>query len=323
MILIVTNRQDQTADYLILELKKRKADYFRFNTEDFPQELSVTWGISDLGIEGWLISPNRRIRFDEITSIWYRRPVSPVPYNFLDDEAKNFVIAESLSTLDGIWRTLDCFWVSNPDNIRKAENKLLQLKQAMRVGFQIPQTIVTNHPDSSVSFYEEQGNDIIYKPLRKGRINRGGDQSVIFTTPIDQDAAKQLSNVKYAPSLLQKYVHKKIELRVTVIGKNVFTVSLDSQNFPKAMHDWRRALSDGIHHKLFPLPSEIETKCKTLVRDLGLEFGAIDMIVTPDEQFVFLEINPNGQWAWIQQLCPEIPLREYLADILIDGGQQR
>jgi glutathione synthase/RimK-type ligase-like ATP-grasp enzyme len=319
MILIVTNRQDQTADFLILELKKRKADYIRFNTEDFPQRVGILWEMKELGVDGYFNFPDRRIQFSEITSVWYRRPVSPVPCDSIEGEARNFVIIECLSTLEGIWRTLDCFWVSNPDNLRNAENKLYQLKQAIQVGFQVPQTIITNDPGISMSFYEKNGKDIIYKPIRKGHLDRGENQSVIFTNPINQEAANQLDKVIYAPSLFQKYVHKRIELRVTVIGNKVFAVSLDSQKIPEAIHDWRKAINEGIPHKLFLLPPEICNKCKTFVRNLGLQFGAIDMIITPEEQYVFLEINPNGQWAWIQQICPEIPLRESLADILIYG----
>lgn len=321
MILIVTNRQDQTADYLILELKRRNVEYFRFNTEDFPKKVSVTWSIDNLGLNGYFDIANRRIQFDNINSIWYRRPVTPVPCESLDTDSRDFAIVESLSALDGIWKTLDCFWVSNPHNIRQAENKLLQLKQAVHFGFHIPQTVITNNPDASKLFYVEQDKDIIYKPLRKGRINRGEDQNVIFTNPIDVHAAAQFEKVKYAPSLFQKYIHKRLELRVTVIGENVYTVSIDSQKYPNAIHDWRRALHNNIPHKIFSLPHEIEHKCRVYVKSLGLKFGAIDMIVTHDEQFVFLEINPNGQWAWIQQMCPAIPLRESLANILINGKQ--
>ncbi len=319
MILIVTNRQDQTADYLILELKKRNADYVRFNTEDFPQKVVIDWGISNQSVDGKFLINDRDINFSQIASIWYRRPVSPVLDCNLGKEEKNFVIAESLTTVDGIWKTLDCFWVSNPDNIRKAENKLHQLTQASQVGFNNPQTLVTNNPESSTLFYETHEKDIIYKPLRKGRLSRGENQSVIFTNPVDRDAAGCFQNVKNSPSLFQKYISKRLELRITVMGDKVFAVSIDSQKYPKAIHDWRKALHDGIPHNLFSLPSEIETKCKLLVKKLGLEFGAIDMIITPAERFIFLEINPNGQWAWIQQMCPELPLRETLADILEFG----
>jgi hypothetical protein len=319
MILIVTNRQDQTADFLILELKKRKLDYMRFNTEDFPRHVRITWKLNKSAVDGCFVFPERIIRFDDVTSVWYRRPVDPVVNNLVDEEVVDFIKTESLWTLNGIWGTLDCFWVSKPNNIRRAENKLFQLQQAIQAGFEIPNTVITNDPETATLFYEEQDKDIVYKPIRKGRIKDGENQSFIFTNPIDRAAARQLARVRYAPSLLQKYVRKQIELRVTVIGENVFAVSLDSQKIPAAIHDWRRALNVGIPHKPFTLPVAIESKCKALVRNLELEFGAIDLIVTSDDQFVFLEINPNGQWAWIQQLCPEIHLRESLADILIHG----
>jgi glutathione synthase/RimK-type ligase-like ATP-grasp enzyme len=319
MILIVTNRQDQTADFLILELKRRKAEYLRFNTEDFPQRVSIVWELKNQELDGYLAFPNRKLQFSQIKSVWYRRPVNPIPNGDLDDESRNFVTIESLSTLDGLWRTLACFWVSKPDNIRIAENKLFQLCQAKQMGFQIPETIVTNDSGAAKAFYLEHGQDIIYKPLRKGRLDRGGNESIIFTNLVNHEAASQLDKVEYAPTLLQQYVHKQLELRITVIGEQVFAVSLDSQAIPEAKHDWRRALNIGINHQPYKLPLEIEEKCRIYVKKLGLEFGAIDMILTPEGQYVFLEINPNGQWAWIQQVCPGIPLREAFADLLNHG----
>ena len=319
MILIVTNRQDQTADFLILELKNRKSDYVRFNTEDFPEKVLLTWKIEGGVINGYLTFPKRRIWLNEITSIWYRRPVSPLPASkIIDQESRNFVVEESHTALEGLWRTLASFWISNPDNIRLAENKLYQLKLATQVGFNVWPTIVTTDTISAKDFYQENGCDVIYKPLRKGRLVRGENQSFIFTNLIEHDAIGDFSNIKYAPCLLQKYIHKSAELRVTVIGDKVFAVSIESQKIPDAVHDWRRAQGDLVH-RLFELPYQVEEKCRNLVKKLGLEFGALDLIVTPDNEYVFVEINPNGQWAWIQQLCPEIPLRETLADLLIKG----
>jgi len=320
MILIVTNRQDQTADFLILELKNRKTDYFRFNTEDFPNNIFLNWTIKDGLVDGYFIFPKRRIYLKEITSVWYRRPVHPVPApKILDQEAQNFVVEESRVALEGLWRTLTCFWVSNPDNIRVSENKLYQLSIAAQQGFDIWPTIVTSDTSSADSFYHEHKGDVVYKPLRKGRLTKDGKLSLIYTNLIDADAANELANVKYAPSLLQKYIHKNFELRVTVIGHKVFTVAIDSQNNPNTRHDWRRTQSN-LPHRVFDLPVDVESKCRNFVKVLGLEFGAIDLILTPNNEYVFVEINPNGQWAWIQQLCPDIPMREALADILIRGN---
>ena len=319
MLLIVTNRQDQTADFLIIELKNRKADYIRFNTEDFPRSIIMKWNMKDGILDGYFTFPRRRIYLNEITSIWYRRPVSPTPNpDINDEEAQSFVVEESRAGLEGLWRTLSCFWVSNPDNIRVAENKLYQLKIATQVGFNIWPTLVTNDATAASDFYHKHSGDVVYKPLRKGRLIKEGKLNLIFTNLVSLDAANKFDSIKYAPSLLQKYIHKSIELRVTVIGQKVFAVAIESQSIPDSIHDWRRA-QNNLPHKPFALPIDVEDKCKSLVKKLGLEFGAIDLIITPDNEFVFVEINPNGQWAWIQQLHPEIPMRETLADLLIRG----
>ncbi len=103
----------------------------------------------------------------------------------------------------------------------------------------------------------------------------------------------------------------------------VFAVEIHSQEDVDSQFDWRRGETARLRHELHVLPPAVEVQCVTLVRALGLAFGAIDLILTPDGEYVFLEINPNGQWAWIQQLRPEIPLRETLAEILINGDIQK
>lgn len=319
MILIITNRSDQTADYLILELQRRKADYARFNTEDFPEKVSLTWNINYGVIEGFVQLPKRQIQFNEIKSIWYRRPVSPsLDHSLYDPETAQFVAEESKAALDGVWKTLPVFWVSKPDNIRTSENKMYQLKVASEIGLKVWNTIVTNDELSAKEFYKLNEEKIIYKPLKKGKFLREGKQTFIFTNLVSRDHFEKMANTKYAPSIFQKYVPKYIELRATVIGKKVFSVALDSQKIPSAIHDWRRGLHENLEHAPFDLPTNIQEKCVRVLEKLGLEFGAIDLILTPDGEYVFLEINPNGQWAWIQQICPDIPLRETLADLLIN-----
>jgi glutathione synthase/RimK-type ligase-like ATP-grasp enzyme len=320
MIIIVTNRQDRTADFLILELQKRKADYVRFNTEDFPQRVQVVWQIDDTGFGGYFSFPRTRVDFKDVQSVWYRRPVPPVPSPEIDDPvAHEFALAESQASLDGLWRSLDCFWVSHPDNLRRAELKLYQLKIAARVGFQLWPTLLTNSPEMAQTFYNSQDGKVVYKPLRRGRLVRGEIVSLIYTNPIGSAEAERLNRVVYAPSLLQRYVPKSVEIRVTVIANRVFAVEIHSQDRADSRHDWRRGDTARLRHKPHSLPAKEKSKCVVLVRALGLAFGAIDLVLTPEGEYVFLEINPNGQWAWIQQLCPEIPLRETLADLLING----
>jgi glutathione synthase/RimK-type ligase-like ATP-grasp enzyme len=321
MILIVTNKTDYTADFLILGLKQREIDFVRFNTEDFPQNIDLVLDIDGEGIGGQLKIFDRDINLDQIQSVWFRRPFPSEPAPQIKDIAeREFVIAESRETLDGLWRILSCFWVSHPDKLRLAESKLYQLKLASCLGFNIPQTLVTNSSDAANSFYKNCSGQVIYKPQRRGQIVRNESTGLIYTNVVDESYANYLSNVQFAPSLFQPYVPKMIELRVTVVGEKVFSVELHSQDIVEARHDWRRVDASQIRHLPHRLPIDVEEKCVKLVQNLGLAFGAIDLILTPEDSYVFLEINPNGQWAWIEQLCPELQICDALIDLLVSQG---
>jgi glutathione synthase/RimK-type ligase-like ATP-grasp enzyme len=63
------------------------------------------------------------------------------------------------------------------------------------------------------------------------------------------------------------------------------------------------------------LPADLAERCLELVRAYGLEFAAIDLVRARDGRYVFLEINPNGQWAWLEQVTG-LPLRSRLVDLL-------
>jgi len=320
MILIITNKQDYTADYLILELQRRQVDYTRFNTEDFPRKTQVVWEMNNSQLDGYFQFPGSLVKFDAIKSIWYRRPTYPILQDIKDTVTEKFITLESVSSLEGIWRCLKCYWVSAPDSIRKAEFKLYQLHIAQEIGFKIPSTLLTNIPETASDFYGFQ-KEIIYKPISHGRLERNDTIGLIFTNLVDGDKAKKFSTIRQSPTLLQKLIPKALDIRVTVIGNKIFAVEIHSQIDSQTKYDWRRGDVSKIKHKLHLLPSNIEDLCHKLVRELNLAFGAIDLILTPDGEYIFLEINPNGQWAWIQQLCPEILLRETLADLLITSGR--
>lgn len=128
-----------------------------------------------------------------------------------------------------------------------------------------------------------------------------------------------VSKIKYAPSLFQEYVPKDVELRITIVGNEVFAAEIHSQQKEAARHDWRRdALA--LEHREHQLPDNVRLKCVNLAKAFNLEFGAIDMILTPDGRYVFLEINPNGQWAWIEEFTG-LPISEALIELLCRGKQ--
>ena len=318
MILIVTNREDITADFVVLELKKRKEDFIRFNTEDFPEKVKVEAYFKKNKLQGQFkfLDSDRIILFSSIKSAWYRRPVLPVLRN-VKLRYKKFCIQESTTLLNGIWSTLDIFWVSNPRNIYFAENKLVQLMIASQIGLLIPPTLISNDDDRINNFFEGQNGNIIIKPIKNGMLD---DKSIVFTSAVDRKDLTFLKRSIPLPSTYQKNIKKELDIRITIIGKKVFATEIDSQKNTSSITDWRRSQDVNLPHRKHKIAKNIEKKCVALVEKLGLQFGAIDMVLSKNGKYYFLEINPNGQWGWIEKRTG-YKLTETLVDLLIKIGK--
>jgi len=118
----------------------------------------------------------------------------------------------------------------------------------------------------------------------------------------------------------QENVPKALELRITIVGQRVFTAAVNSQIFQGATYDWRkqgRTLKDA--WQAYDLPPDVEKKLLQLMAEFGLNYGAIDMIVTPDGEYVFLEINPVGEFFWLEIFSPHFPISQAIAEILLTG----
>lgn len=124
--------------------------------------------------------------------------------------------------------------------------------------------------------------------------------------------------LRFCPVIFQAYVPKLFELRITVVGKQVFAAEIHSQQANHTRHDWRRYDNYKTPHLPHQLPCSMEQRCVHLVEQLGLSYGAIDMVVTPDGRYVFLEINPNGQYLWIEETTG-LPISDAICDLLMSG----
>ncbi|WKZ32803.1 MAG: hypothetical protein QY316_12990 [Thermodesulfobacteriota bacterium] len=314
MIIILSNREDITADYVILELRKRKVDFFRFNTEDFPLNVKLSL---NYGTTNFLQTPNNKIiPFSDIQSIWYRRPILPDFNKFrLEKGVEDFCTKESFAALEGAWTLLDCNWVSNPFNIRKAEIKPFQLSVASEIGFKIPKTLISNDSELIKNFYLKNNKCTIVKPIKTSVVKKVAGEDIIFTSSVQDFAIEKVSKCIPIPSIFQERLPKKYDIRVTVIGEQVFPVEIHSQDFRDSMVDWRQGENPKIKHLRHELPKDISDKCLQLNKRLGLKFSAIDFVFTPNGDYYFLEINPNGQWAWIEERTG-YKLTESLVDLL-------
>jgi glutathione synthase/RimK-type ligase-like ATP-grasp enzyme len=318
MLLFLDQNEDVHADWVEAECDKRGVPYMRFCTETFPIETMLSVHIANGEVDGLIRSPGREVPIAEITGIWYRRPGELTFDPALDETFVRFAEMEAAETLDGLYRVLwDRRWVSPPHALSAANHKIHQLRFARKLGFQTVPTLVTNDPEQALAFFHACGGAMIYKPLRQVAIAYAdGNAYGIYTTLVTQENLEEhLDTIRYIPCLFQKLIPKKYELRINVIGDRVWTTAIYTQDTQENVLDWRPQ-TESFRHEPYLLPPTLEAKCLDLTRKLGLRMSNIDMIVTPIGEYIFLEVNPNGQWAWIEDMTG-LPIATALVDELL------
>lgn len=331
-IIIVTNYMDSHADDLVQMLNSLGGHPIRLNTNDIP--LNTRFMVSHNGTS-WngsieITSSNRAVNLLDVRSIWWRRPDKFVFSPELSQEERDFATGEIGHMMGGIWGNIDCHWISHPEHIRLASFKIEQLRRAAEMGFDIPRTLVTNSPEDARNFYFACDGKIIYKTLfssslgttRKTTLLAGQTQvnlKAVYTTLITGENLHFLDTITEVACQFQEYIPKDYELRVTVIGDEIFAAEIHSQTDEQTSTDWRR-YNVTIPYRKANLPVEIAQRCMSFVKSYQLNFSAIDMIVTPEGRYVFLENNPNGQFIFIEQKVPELKMTAALASQLIRGA---
>lgn len=302
MILIISHKEDYTVDFVVQKLNTRGHQYHRYNTEDILKNNDIE---VSLGNELTVKIGN----INKIDAIWYRRVKLP-DLDEADKYTKEFIQTELDRYLSNIWNLLNVTWLSHPDSINRAENKLLQLKEANNVGFRIPETLVSSNIETIKNFYLDHDKNVIIKPLYNNQFYDGVSEKVIYTNKLSDYFIDRMEQYVPLPSIYQSYIDKDVEIRVTVIGNKSFSAYVDSQSNIRTKIDWRR---EKLKFHQYQLPKHVEEKCVKLVKNLNLSFSAIDLIRDNHGNYVFLEVNPNGQWAWI-----EIDTGLQISDAIID-----
>lgn len=318
MILIISNRSDLTCDLVVKLLGSKGNKFYRFNTDEFPANGIGNFSISNAGILESKIRLNDRtfdINFNEVKSIWYRRPVAPLISDSIKDSSMvEYLQKESYSYIRGLWYSTNAYWISHPDAIFRAEHKILQLKHAQEIGFVIPDTLITNNAKDVLQFYKKHFGKIIIKPIHSGFFDSKAP-GYIFTSSITIEDLEYLTDTQYSPSIFQEKIEKIADIRCTVIGKKMFCARIEPQKKDHDALDWRDNNPEHLNYSVYYLPERIERLCIQLVEKLNLQFGAIDLALCQNGQHIFLEINPNGQWAWLEQIL-DLPISQEIVYLL-------
>lgn len=316
MILVVAYDDDIAADQGERILRARGAELARVDCGRFPAGSGVTLT--------WDADGRRRRRLgaidlDQVRAVWHRRgTIRPPKTREQRDPVQAVVDGESERLLMFLWNDLAVPFVPAPHAvIRARQDKLAQLALAAEVGLAIPPTLVTTDPAEAAAFLRAHGGRCVSKLIDPATIQRPELAGFTrFTEPIIRRDHAALQMVAACPTLLQAYVPKDIELRVTVVGDRVFAAAIHSQESAQARHDWRKYDRTRVPYRAHELPDEVAAACVAIARRLDLRYGAIDLIRRPDGTHVFLEINPAGEYQWVE-MATGLPITAAICDLLI------
>lgn len=320
--LIITHSQDNESIALVIEaISAQGGKAFRFDTDRFPTEVQLDVYYSKDKERVILTADNQQLDLNQVSAVWYRRIAmgARIP-DSMDSQMRQASIKESRATIGGMIASIKGFHLDPLPNIRRAENKQLQLRVARELGIDTPSNLTTNNPQAVKQFAQECNGGIIAKMLSSFAIyDEQGRETVVFTNPVTSEDLDNLEGLRFCPMTFQEKIPKKLELRTIIVGKQVFTAAVDSQALQKARHDWRKQgvalLNEWYTHNL---PQDVENKLLKLMNYFGLNYGAIDIILTPDDRYVFLEVNPVGEFFWLER-CPGLPISEAIAKILLSA----
>lgn len=312
-VLVCTEYEDATADLVIAELNGRGVPVLRFDPgRDFPGSVLLTARTGGEGWQGRLTVGERTADLSAVRSLYHRRP-SPYPTG-QGEQAARFAAQENRRGLGGVLGALPgCLYLSHPQAVARAEYKPTQLASAIRAGFAVPATLITNSLGEARQFCAEQPT--VYKPLHAAAYEVDGEPAGIWAAQVE--AGEIDGAVSHSAHLFQARVPKVADVRAVVVGEQVFSARITA---PPGVVDWRAAYR-SLTYEPISCPDDIHRRLVRFLVEFRLNFGAFDFAVTGDGAWWFLECNPNGQWAWLEDAAG-LPITRAIADLLENGASR-
>jgi glutathione synthase/RimK-type ligase-like ATP-grasp enzyme len=315
-ILVLSYEKDLTAQEIVKQLQARGIPCFLLDAGDFPTRIQLRAECDGETWQGAFSTSQGEISLGQIKSILYRRPTHYQIDQALPPQVQVAAENECTRGFGGILRSLDCFWISDIDAIRAASFKPRQLNLARRLGMHTPRTLLTNDPLAFQAFYRACAGQIICKPLYGGNVSVTTEEwDAIYTSVVTSEDLAHAEQVRYQAHQFQEFIDKAYELRVTVVGTQVFTARIDA---PAGNTDFRTDYPHLVHSR-YQLPPALEQACVRMVQILGLQYGAIDIMKGKDDIYYFLEINAAGQYHWIEYYTG-LPITNAIVDLLLGAS---
>ncbi|OGM92806.1 hypothetical protein A2372_01315 [Candidatus Wolfebacteria bacterium RIFOXYB1_FULL_54_12] len=330
-ILILTHSQDDCAKLVIDQLSSKGADLVRFNTNEFHSKVKAVMHLSGRGdFQGRYEFPDSVLPFSQVGVVWNRRIHEPeLDYDLGNPELQAWMADEAEMAMNISFTMFTCP-VINPWEIneRLKFNKMIQMQRAASLGLEVPLSCITNNLSEIKEFWREAEEEVIFKKIRKGLFRFSNGETLLLHTskiPREMMTEENLARMRFSPMFLQEHIPKRFDVRSVVVDEKVFSVTIDSQGVEEGKTDYRTAAVMGklkeMPHKEIDLGEDVNKKLVAFSKSFGLTFSVIDLVITPDGRIVFLEDNPNGQWAWLEHMTGA-PISEAFANTLIEFSQR-
>ena len=325
IVLIITRSGDnESVDSVAAAIRQKGGRPFRFNTDEFPTKVHLIAEYAPGKEKLQLESDEGRVNLREVGAVWHRRlEIGGQIPTTIDPQLRVASIGEASRTIKGMLESLKTFRLDPEPAIRLAENKQLQLQLAREVGWETPRTLITNDPNAVKAFAKQCQDGMIAKMLSSFAIYDRQEEKVVFTNRVSAEDLDHLEELQLCPMTFQENIAKALEIRATIVGNQVFAASIASQSSATARDDWRKdglaLLKEWQHYKL---PAAAKRRLLKLMDCFQLNYGAADLILTPDGRLVFLEINPAGEFFWLEK-WPGLPISPAIADVLLGRAFRR
>ncbi|WP_128436441.1 ATP-grasp ribosomal peptide maturase [Streptomyces cyaneus] len=288
-VLILTSEEDVTADMVVVHLNASGVPVVRLDPADLTGGVALSGEYVHGAFRGHLSSAGRLVGIDGLRSVWMRRPGTAAaraatPSAWLTEEAGQ--------ALYGMLRGCDARWMNHPDAARRARYKPWQLRVAQRCGLPVPATLITTFPQAAREFADRYP-DLVVKPV--SGTHPQDPPRAVPTSRVAPDA--DFSAVAFGPTLLQRRVVKRADIRLTVVGERLLAARRVTD--AEAEVDVRFDASDAPWCPVEVAPRVAEA-VRAYMREAELAYGAFDFAEDADGTWWFLECNQSGQFGFIE-----------------------
>lgn len=318
-ILIVAGREDFHALAVEHALREKGHAVHRLASDTLTHADTLSVQVGARGLEAALDLDGTDLPLDTIDVVWNRRPYEPIQAGPVAEDDAPFVRREIMAAREGLYRLLaQARWVNPLASIAPAENKIHQLACAVQAGFRIPDTLVSNDPDRVRAFLRRHG-DCIYKPLHGHVWLQQGRRRATYTAPVQEDDLPADALLRAAPGIYQRRIRPAYEVRAQFFGVQCAAIKIDVSGYGCA--DWRLAQKAIERCDPARLPEALQTQCLALMARLGLVCAGFDFLVGQDGAWTFLEANQAGQFLFLEDWCPELPVLDMFCGLLAEPSR--